>query len=134
MNEQDGVVVPSELEHELEQFTGTEAWYPFNLFIKRAYLTDGSRYLAEKAKAYWLMDAIASHQRSLLKRNQVEQKWIVTRQGQGVRLECQDWNGHKLKAQIVPWSNFPLDKCELLAQWTNDESGWMMVIFLPSEY
>ena len=46
-----------QLQHELRQFTGTEHYHrhPFNLLM-----TDGSKYFADKAGAYWLMDIIAT--------------------------------------------------------------------------
>ena len=44
--------------HQLGQFTGTSRYYR----ISRIHLlTDGTRYLAEQAACFWLMDAIASH-------------------------------------------------------------------------
>ena len=42
----------------LAQFTGTERYYRIN---RKCVLTDGAKYLAETAGAYWLMDAAASY-------------------------------------------------------------------------
>ena len=42
----------------LKQFTGTERYYRIS---RRHLLTDGTMYLAEHAKCYWLMIAVASH-------------------------------------------------------------------------
>ena len=42
----------------LAQFTGTEKHYRIS---RRHLLTDGTRYLAEKAACFWMMDAVASH-------------------------------------------------------------------------
>lgn len=46
-----------QLQHELRHFTGTEHYHlhPFNLLM-----TDGAKYFADKAGAYWLMDIIAT--------------------------------------------------------------------------
>ena len=44
--------------HQLGQFTGTSKYYKIS---RRHLLTDGTRYLAEQAACFWLMDAIASH-------------------------------------------------------------------------
>lgn len=46
-----------QLQRELCQFTGTEHYHrhPFNLLM-----TDGAKYFADKAGAYWLMDIIAT--------------------------------------------------------------------------
>ena len=43
---------------ELSSFTGTSRYYQFT---RRHMLTDGTKYLADKAGAYWLMDAADSH-------------------------------------------------------------------------
>jgi hypothetical protein len=47
---------------ELAQFTGSENWYRHG--INRAVLfTDGAKYVADQAGAYWLLDEIAIIQR-----------------------------------------------------------------------
>jgi hypothetical protein len=42
----------------LAQFTGTEHYYRLN---RRCLITDGAKYLADEAGAYWLLDAGASY-------------------------------------------------------------------------
>ena len=42
----------------LTQFTGTERYYRIS---RRHLLTDGTKYLAENAECFWMMDAVASH-------------------------------------------------------------------------
>ncbi len=54
----------SQLLNHLEQFIGTEYYYPLWPNIM---LTDGTRYLADTAGCYWLMDAITSHLQRLPK-------------------------------------------------------------------
>jgi hypothetical protein len=46
-------------------FTGTTAYH---LHAPRLVLTDGAKYVAEHAEAYWLMDAIASYLPPLVNR------------------------------------------------------------------
>lgn len=43
---------------ELLQFTGTSNYYCIS---RRCWITDGVKYLADAAGAYWLTDAVASH-------------------------------------------------------------------------
>jgi hypothetical protein len=43
---------------DLHQFTGTEHWYRHAL-VKSVLFTDGAKYLADTAAAYWLLDEIA---------------------------------------------------------------------------
>lgn len=45
---------------DLDQFTGTENWYIH--FFRQMVYTDGIKYMAEHAQAYWLIDAVASYQ------------------------------------------------------------------------
>ena len=42
----------------LSQFIGTTGYYRIS---HRHLLTDGTKYLAEEAACFWMMDAIASH-------------------------------------------------------------------------
>jgi hypothetical protein len=44
--------------NQLNQFTGMAKYYRIS---RRHLLTDGTKYLAEQAACFWLMDAIASH-------------------------------------------------------------------------
>ena len=50
------------LEQQLQQFTGTESYYKHFLGF---HFTDGVKFLADEAQAYWLIDAIGSYQRKL---------------------------------------------------------------------
>ena len=43
---------------QLTQFIGTTGYYRIS---RRHLLTDGTKYLAEEAECFWMMDAIASH-------------------------------------------------------------------------
>ncbi len=53
------------LDLDLSGFTGTDHYYRWSSLFRNCLLTDGTHYLAETAGAYWLMDAIASHQPKL---------------------------------------------------------------------
>jgi hypothetical protein len=47
---------------ELRQFTGSEHWYRHGL-VRTVVFTDGAKYVADEAGAYWLLDTIALSQR-----------------------------------------------------------------------
>ena len=49
-----------ELSSILRQFTGTAHYYRLH---NEVVLKDGAKYLADEARCYWLMDAIASYLR-----------------------------------------------------------------------
>lgn len=110
----------------LAQFTGTGAYYRIS---RRHLLTDGTQYLAERARCFWMMDAIASH---LTEIGTVD--WFVLVQvkvkGGAALMVYEDGNGHEHARQEIPYTDFPLDCITLYACW--DAENW--VIMLPSEY
>ena len=126
---------PAEIESELSHFTGTESYtnlrYPW--LRKRFLLTDGAKHLAEKASAYWLMDAIASHQISKKVTGEVFQVLTlnVNEKHEAV-LACTDGNEKQLASQGIPYTNFPLKAITLYAEQSDYLGG--LVVMLPSEY
>lgn len=121
---------------DLSQFIGTEHYYRH--FLPRIVYTDGVRFLAEKAKAYWLIDAIASHQiNPKIRRNpslQEFQVWKFGRQGEEWILVCYD-NDTPVVIQKIEYSDFPLDEVTLyLGLGETEKDGILKVIMLPSEY
>jgi hypothetical protein len=47
---------------DLRQFTGTEQWHRHGI-VRDALFTNGAKYVADQAGAYWLLDEIALAQR-----------------------------------------------------------------------
>lgn len=72
----------------LLSFTGTTRYYQFT---RRHLLTDGTKYLADTAGAYWLMDAAASHLDEI-----GTQDWFVL-----IRLEVQNCSAFMVSLQTV---------------------------------
>ena len=125
----------AELEADLPHFYGTESYtnlsYPW--LRKRFMLTDGTKYLAEKAKAFWLMEAIASHQINKKVAREPFQVWeLVVGADCKAILTCTNGNKRILVQQEIPYSDFPLESISLYV--TEDEGlgGW--VVMLTSEY
>ena len=106
-------------ESDLEQFTGTEQYYKHWLGIN---YTDGVKYLAERAGAYWLIDLIASY-----RRKEPFQIWRLEKKDKGWLATMQEYSDQPvLVRQEIEYSDFPLDKIEL---WLIDG-----VLLLKSEY
>jgi hypothetical protein len=112
--------------NQLNQFTGTAKYYRIS---RRHLLTEGTKYLAEQAACFWLMDAIASH---LVEIGTAE--WFVVVKTSVKRTKAvmvyEDGNGNELARQEIPYTDLPLDHMSLYACW--DGEHW--VIMLPSEY
>ncbi len=110
----------------LTHFIGTERYYRIS---RRHLLTDGTKYLAENAECFCMMDAIASHLSEI-----GTSDWFVqvkvTVQSSRTTMIYDDGNGNEHARQEVPYTDFPLNMITLFACW--DGEHW--VIMLPSEY
>lgn len=120
MEEQNGLL------NELEQFTGTERYHKITLGNVKA--TDGIVYLCENAKCYWLMDIVSSYQNKLKKKGVKFQLWTIKKtEGNEAVVNCkEDSNQPAIVRQVIPYTDFPLDKFEFYCM-----DG---IILLKSEY
>jgi hypothetical protein len=111
---------------DLMQFTGTENWYRHPMNRKVLY-TDGVKFLAERAGAYWLIDEIALIQ-PYEKAVAAEefQLWRLIVNGNQAVLNCEDGNGRVVYSKAIAYTDFPI--AEMVLYFTNG------VILLPSEY
>jgi hypothetical protein len=127
----------------LNQFTGTEGYHRWSVLFPNMLLTDGAMYVAEnggQSGAYWLMDAIASHQPALRKhkdtRLQDMQFWFLkVSPDKKAVLECWADTGEGEKpvvVQKIEYSDFDLPEIKLYVGPV--EEGGRRVILLPSEY
>lgn len=110
---------------ELSQFIGTEKYYR----ITRIHLlTDGTKYLAEKAQSFWLMDAIASHLPKYFHDTFCVANLTVDNSSAVLKID--DGNGNVYASQQIEYTDFPLKEIKLYCCF--DGEYW--VIMLTSEY
>lgn len=102
--------MPEMSPQELDQFTGTEYYYKHWLGYK---YTDGVKYLAQKAGAFWLIDAVCSYQYKF--KNIDFQLWELTvnEDNSAVLTMREDSDKPLLVKQEIPWTDFPLQHIEL---------------------
>jgi hypothetical protein len=111
---------------DLQHFTGTEHWYRHGL-VRTVLFTDGAKFLADKAEAYWLLDEIAFAQRDQRVANEPFQLWKLTvRPDRTATLACDDGDGNVVSSQELTFTDFPLPQVTL---YCIDN-----IILLPSEY
>ncbi|MBE9110664.1 hypothetical protein IQ273_14680 [Nodosilinea sp. LEGE 07298] len=115
---------------DLAQFTGTEAYHYLPHHPQCVVYTDGVKYLAARAGAYWLLDLIAfyqtderiKHDESL----QGIQFWhLRVNDGQGV-LTCERDKDDVVLTHELHYTDFPLNNITLYV--------CQKVMMLPSEY
>ena len=77
----------------LAQFTGSENWYRHGL-VRSVRFTDGAKYVADAAQAYWLIDDIAFAQTERVVKAEEFQVWKLTvHPDASAGLSCEDGNG-----------------------------------------
>ncbi len=111
----------------LAQFTGSENWYRHGI-NRKVLFTDGAKYVADQAGAYWLLDEIAiiqPHDKRVAAESFRVWKLTVNADQTGV-LTCDDGNGHVIFSKPIEYTDFPIDGITLY--FTNN------TILLPHEY
>lgn len=112
---------------ELAQFTGSERWYRHPI-IRKVIFTDGAKFVADHAGAYWLLDEIAIIQPYDARVAAEEfQVWtLIVNADQSATLTCDDGNGRVIFAKEIPYTDFPPEGIKLY--YANG------TILLPREY
>lgn len=112
------------LQEALRHFNGSETCYRGGIPPIR--FTEGVRYLAETAGAFWLIDLIASWQLDPKVRGCEFQVWsLVVTDGRAVAT-CHDDDKLIIASQRIEFTDFPLPEIKL---WLVDRT-----LMLPSEY
>ncbi len=120
----------------LRQFTGSES---FAKYMMGYVLSEGALHVAQEGEAFWLMDAIISHQITPKVAQHDLQVWKLTVNGRNqvpdlvhdvspasATLTCEDGDGILIAKQEIDYTDFPLDNVTL---WVQNKT-----LFLPSEY
>lgn len=96
------------LQQSLNQFTGTEHYYRIS---KLHLLTDGTKFLADEAKCYWLMDAIASYLPKNFNDDFAVANLVVN--DNKAELTLDDGNGNIFARQFIEYTDFPLPEVKI---------------------
>lgn len=116
---------PNKLIHDLKQFTGTEQFYKNPLYPNFVY-TDGVKYLAEEAGAYWLIDYVFSNQYEKKIGTEPFQVWKMKVENDRAVITIDDGNKNIIKKFNLEFTDFPLAEITL---WFTDRT-----LLLPTEY
>ena len=119
---------PAELLGHLAQCRGTEEYHRTHPGLLA---TDGAKYLADAAGAYWLLDIVWSVLRKITDEFAVLELSLEEGSSQA---EVLIHNGREPRTvyhrQAIPYTDFPLPSVKLYIQ----ENGLERVVMLPGEY
>ena len=127
---------PAQLQAEHAHFTGTETIYRYRCGQRvLAYYTDGVKYLADNAEAYWLLTEIVSVQSQPSFSSEPFQVWHLTvTEEQSATLVCEDGNDNVVATKDIPFTDFPLRKIRIWVEYGEVEGANMPTLLLPSEH
>lgn len=113
---------------DLNRFTGSEIFYRHPLGV---IYTEGIKYLAQNARAYWLIDIIASYQGNVRITQdpmlQEIQFWkLKVSQNNSAILTCERDTDDVVITQKIEFTDFPLDEVKIYLS--------NKTLLLPSEY
>lgn len=130
----------AEIERNMAHAIGTERYIKHNSGL--LVFTDGVNQLRQDADAFWLVDAITSHQ--IDHRDKRFQCWelVVNKDHSAVLTMKEDTGQPELVKQEIPYTNFPLENIKFYVQeggysnWNGTSENWTtcLVLMLPSEY
>ena len=111
----------------MSQFYGSELWYRHGL-VPCIVFTDGAKYVADAAGAYWLLDEIALAQRFVREVAAEEfQVWKLTvKPDNTATLSCEDGNDNVVFSKEIKFTDFPPEGITL---WFENNT-----IYLSSEH
>ena len=114
-------------------FHCSEEFYRHGL-VRSILYTEGVKYLAEKAGAYWLIDLIATANMLPAVKREEFQVWTLYRTESKAVLYCEDGgrDGHDSKriySKRIPYTDFPLEEIQLYCEF----NGEGFTIMLPGE-
>lgn len=126
----------NQLYSELTQFIGSETWTSAGPLFPNVIYSEGAVFLAENAKAWWLLEWIASHLISGKEIREGLHFWKLRKDGNGAILECVEDSGCKpIVSRNIQYTDFPFPRSnEFMLYVGNDGPGTPTKIFLPSEY
>lgn len=117
------------IEFELGNFTGTEVYHRWSVLFRNCLLTDGAKYLCEKAGAYWFADIIGSILSKIKPHGFTVCQIKKNATGSGAVFTADDGNGNVFYTQRIKYTDAPFN-FRVFAVW----DGERLVIMVPSEY
>ena len=118
---------PDELHQHLAHFSGTERYHRTHPGLLA---TDGAKYLADQAEAYWLLDIIWSVLPKIADEFAVLELSVQDNRRAAVVIHDGREPQTSYHEQSISRTDFPLEQVKLYIQ----QNGHERVVMLPSEY
>jgi hypothetical protein len=92
----------------MAQFTGSETFYRYGL-AGDVIFTEGVKYVADTAGAYWLLDiiCIANVYEPKVRAEEFQLWTLAVRENATGVVTCDDGNGHLVYEQVLNFTDFP---------------------------
>lgn len=109
----------------LSEFTGNDYFFRSAIFRDCVY-TEGVKFLAEQAEAYWLLDYIFSKQQEGLTEYPFQVWKISVAEDESASIILEDGDDNRIKSYHLDYTDFPIREFTL---WFTNKT-----LLLPNEY
>lgn len=117
---------------------GAEDMIRTSALSRMIFHTDSLDAVCREAGAFWFLDVIVSHLPRIVRKygHRAEfQVWQMTvKKNREARIWCEDGDGNKLVAQIIPYTDFPLESLKVFYEYGSiDGKNPAYIIMLPGD-
>ena len=125
-----------EIRAALKQFCGSAEVYRFSSLLPDVAVTEGVKFLAEAAGAYWLLNDIGFEMMFNRAKfyNTDKFAWQLTVNNRAGTLAALDYRGREICSKVYSYTSFPLGKITIMSTLSEYASGKKFyILYLPSE-
>lgn len=121
------MITAAEFNDNVKQFYGTTMWYEV---YPQLLLTDGTKWVADEAEAYWLVADIPWSIAKMIRKKDWGTVILTVNEDKSATVTVDDGNGHEYYRQKIEYTDFPVNSFKFWAIY----DGTNIVCLLPSEY
>jgi hypothetical protein len=132
----DQTLTAEEIRANLKQFCGSTEVYRISSLLPDVAVTEGVKYLADAAGAYWLLTDIGFEMMCNPSKffNTEKVAWQLTVNDSVGELTTLDYRGRKICSKLYSFTSFPLDKITIMSALSEYANGKKFyILYLPSE-
>lgn len=115
-------------------FTGTSQYHRWSYLFPWAYLTDGTKHVADTFDAYWFMDLIASYQTHPDVQKEHLQFWNLTVKDNRAIAKVDRDIDEPILHQKIEYTDFPDGTLNVWVAHTKLNGTFAIAMYLPSEH
>lgn len=116
------------------QFTGTCEYFRWSYLFPWAYLTDGTKHIAQTLECFWFFDVIASYQMHPDVHKEPLQFWSIEVKDNRAIIRVERDTDQPMLHQVIEYCSFPDGILRVWGSRSIFDGKTIFVLYLPSEH